>query len=269
MPAYQLDLWIPSCMTTWKYGKFLGDGFRECWPMKSRLHASHCVRQCYHVTRVWIVLSFHQLSQWMRHGCRCSILKPNGNRLSGSTLNSPPPKKLRVTASAEKMMIPMFWDSEGVTLIAFPRVQQWRVRLMKMCYEVSSSIAGKTAQKAAAVFLHHDNAPPHSAPRVHQFFDNFEVVPHAPYSPDLAPSDFWLFPTPKGTSWSHIFKSFRSCNSDFPVVTTNPYRSVCCGHAIVASALWKMYTSTGWLVEKLLHFQLPRMSNFLNKFWKP
>ena len=32
-----------------------------------------------------IVLSFHQLSQWMRHGCRCSILKPNGNRLNGST----------------------------------------------------------------------------------------------------------------------------------------------------------------------------------------
>jgi hypothetical protein len=39
------------------------------------------------------------------------------------------------------------------------------------------------------------------------------------------------------SSWSHIFKSFRSCNSDFPVVTTNPQRSVCCGYAIVALAL--------------------------------
>ena len=26
------------------------------------------------------------------------------------------------------------------------------------------------------------------------------------------------------SSWSHIFKSFRSCNSDFPVVTTNPQK---------------------------------------------
>ena len=37
---------------------FLPDGFRECWPMKTRLHASQCVRQSYHVTRVWIVLFF-------------------------------------------------------------------------------------------------------------------------------------------------------------------------------------------------------------------
>jgi hypothetical protein len=28
---------------------------------------------------------------------------------------------------------------------------------------------------------------------------NFEVVPHAPYSPDLAQRDFWLFPTLKNT----------------------------------------------------------------------
>ena len=33
--------------------------FRECWPLKTRLHASQCVGQCYHVTRVWIVLSFN------------------------------------------------------------------------------------------------------------------------------------------------------------------------------------------------------------------
>ena len=53
----------------------------------------------------------------------------------------------------------------------------------------------KRPKKAAAVFFHHDNAPPHRAARVHLFDNNFKVVPHAPYSPDLAPSDFWLFPT--------------------------------------------------------------------------
>jgi len=55
----------------------------------------------------------------------------------------------------------------------------------------------KRPKKAAAVLFHQDNPPPHRAACVHQFFDdnNFEVVPHAPYSPDLAPSDLWLFPT--------------------------------------------------------------------------
>jgi len=35
----------------------------------------------------------------------------------------------------------------------------------------------------------------------------FEVVPHAPYSPDLAPSDFWLFPTLKDTLCGRTFSS--------------------------------------------------------------
>jgi len=36
-----------------------------------------------------------------------------------------PPKKFRVTASAEKMMVAMFWDSQGVIRThCVPRVQQ-------------------------------------------------------------------------------------------------------------------------------------------------
>ena len=65
-------------------------------------------------------------------------------------------------------------------------------------------------KKAAAVLFHQDNAPPHRAARVHQFFDddnNIEVVPHAPYSPDLAPSDFWLFPAMKDTLRGRTFSS--------------------------------------------------------------
>jgi transposase len=59
------------------------------------------------------------------------------------------------------------------------------------------------------VLFHHDNVPPHRAARVHQFFDdnNFEVVPHASYSPDLAPSDFWLFTTLKDVLRGRTFSS--------------------------------------------------------------
>jgi len=43
--------------------------------------------------------------------------------------------------------------------------------------------------------LHHDNAPAHAALLTRRFLtDNMTVVPHPPYSPDLAPSDFFLFP---------------------------------------------------------------------------
>ena len=48
-------------------------------------------------------------------------------------------------------------------------------------------------------FLHHDNAPAHTALSVQQFLakNNMTVIPHPPYSPDPAPCNFFLFPHTK------------------------------------------------------------------------
>ncbi|GFW23514.1 histone-lysine N-methyltransferase SETMAR [Trichonephila clavipes] len=47
------------------------------------------------------------------------------------------------------------------------------------------------------VRFHHDNARPHTANRTTALVERFgwEMVSHPPYSPDLAPSDFHLFPS--------------------------------------------------------------------------
>jgi histone-lysine N-methyltransferase SETMAR len=47
--------------------------------------------------------------------------------------------------------------------------------------------------------LHHDNARPHTAYNVQEILakNKMAVVPHPPYSPDLAPCDFFLFPKMK------------------------------------------------------------------------
>ena len=44
--------------------------------------------------------------------------------------------------------------------------------------------------------LHHDNGSAHAALLNRWFLtdNNMTVVPHPPYSPDVAPSDFFLFP---------------------------------------------------------------------------
>ena len=43
--------------------------------------------------------------------------------------------------------------------------------------------------------FHHDNARPHVHSSVIEYLkdQNLHVIEHPPYSPDLAPSDFWLF----------------------------------------------------------------------------
>jgi transposase len=46
------------------------------------------------------------------------------------------------------------------------------------------------------MLLHHDNAPTHISLKTTEFVtnNNMVIVPHPPYSPDLAPCDFVLFP---------------------------------------------------------------------------
>uniref|UniRef100_A0A7I5E7X7 Transposase n=1 Tax=Haemonchus contortus TaxID=6289 RepID=A0A7I5E7X7_HAECO len=53
----------------------------------------------------------------------------------------------------------------------------------------------RTRRKNAEVYFHHDNARPHTAKATQAELEKYDwvVIPQAPYSPDLAPSDYWLF----------------------------------------------------------------------------
>jgi len=53
--------------------------------------------------------------------------------------------------------------------------------------------------------LHHDNAPAHRAVTTNEFLakHNIPSLPQPPYSPDLAPCDFFLFPQLKKTMKGH------------------------------------------------------------------
>ena len=57
--------------------------------------------------------------------------------------------------------------------------------------------------------LHHDNAPAHAAFSVAQFLTSkdIRVMPQPPYSPDLAPCDFFLFQKAKSAMKGHHFES--------------------------------------------------------------
>ena len=59
-----------------------------------------------------------------------------------------------------------------------------------------SMLVGPDQWRNNTWLLHHDNAPAHSALLTRRFLtdNNMSMVPHPPYSHDLAPSDFFLFP---------------------------------------------------------------------------
>ena len=67
------------------------------------------------------------------------------------------------------------------------------------------------AEQLENVILHQDNAPPHTAANT-QFeisWIGFNQIAHSPYSPDLAPMDFAVFPCIKSE-----LKGLRFTNDD-------------------------------------------------------
>ena len=78
--------------------------------------------------------------------------------------------------------------------------------------EVLRELRKRFCRKRPALFqsdqwhFHEDNAPVHNSILVTDYLTmmGIKTVPQPPYSPDLAPSDFWLFPKLRGCRYETI-----------------------------------------------------------------
>ena len=111
---------------------------------------------------------------------------------------SPRTKKFKVSRTTKKLMATVFWDTDGVIHIDYlPRGttmngQYYADLLVRLRESIKEKRRGKIRR---GVLLQQDNAPVHSSKVAMQSVRDcgFELLPHPPYSPDLAPSDFFLF----------------------------------------------------------------------------
>ena len=112
---------------------------------------------------------------------------------------SPRPQKLRVQKSAGKVLASIFWDQDGILLIDYlPKDQTINVEYYSyLLVQLKGILMIKRLRKVTkGVLFLHDNAPaPHSlATQKKLVYLDFQSLDHPPYSPDLAPSDYHLFP---------------------------------------------------------------------------
>ena len=80
---------------------------------------------------------------------------------------------------------------------------------IKVLKTLGTHLQRKRPKIAKNFILHQDNATPHTAGLTRAFLAKFkiEVLGHTPYSPDLAPCDFWLFPKLKACLRGCRFKN--------------------------------------------------------------
>lgn len=136
---------------------------------------------------------------WVKHvNCETKL-----QSMEWGHTNSPKkPRKCMQTLSARKIMATVFWDRKGVLFVDFLErgttinSARYCETLEKLKRSIQNKRRGKLSSKI--LFLH-DNARPHTANRTRAVLDvlKWEVFPHPPYSPDLAPSDYHLFPAMK------------------------------------------------------------------------
>jgi hypothetical protein len=109
---------------------------------------------------------------------------------------SPAPKKFKTKASAGKVMLTVFWNSEGVVLTDFLEKGATvnSERYVKTLKSLKKRITRKGAE-TGDVLLQQDKARPHTSDAIAHL--GFTVLPHSAYSPDLTLSDFHLFPKMK------------------------------------------------------------------------
>lgn len=137
--------------------------------------------------------------------------------------DQPAPKKFKQQASAGKVMATVFWDRKGIIWIEYcPRGctingAEYFDTLMRLRKAIKSRRPGLLSKK---VILLHDNAPAHSSKYTQGLLKSFEwdVFPHPPYSPDLAPSDYHLFPQIKSALGGKRFKDDASLQAEVAAI---------------------------------------------------
>ena len=70
------------------------------------------------------------------------------------------------------------------------------VQYIKILKNLRESIMkNKRGKLSSSVLLQHDNARPHTSEKAVADIASlgFQIMTHPPYSPDIAPGDFWLF----------------------------------------------------------------------------
>ena len=126
----------------------------------------------------------------------------------------PKPKKVKTTFYAGKVMATIFWDFKGVLYMDFLTQRhtinaEYYLALLKG--PVKTAIRNKRKWAQTSVSFLQDNSRPHVAARTMDTIQKLKwiILPHPPYSPDLAPSDCHLL----GSLKEHLGRK-RFCSNE-------------------------------------------------------
>ena len=126
-----------------------------------------------------------------------------------ATCEFPIEEEVQDAALRGKVMCTVFCDRKGVIHLDSLEPEQTinSDRYIATLTKLKARISRVRTEKKTTFILQHDNFRPHTSLKNLEHIVNlgWNVVPHPPYSPDLAPSDFHLFgPMKDGLRGQHF-----------------------------------------------------------------
>ena len=119
-----------------------------------------------------------------------------------------------------KLMLCIWWDQLGILYYELLQPNEtitgdrYRLQMMRLSRALKEKRL-EYAERHDKVILLHDNARPHVAKPVKTYLETlkWEVLPHPPYSPDIAPSDYHLFRSMAHDLTDQHFTSYDECKN--------------------------------------------------------
>jgi len=125
--------------------------------------------------------------------------RQSNNEWNGGIAAHPASKNSECKNPLEKFSPRFFWDQDGILLIDYPPKGQTinAEYYSSLLVQLKDILKGKRRGKVTKGLLFlHNNAPAHRALATQKklAYVGFQCLDHLPYSPDLAPPDYRLFP---------------------------------------------------------------------------
>jgi len=202
----------PSLMKIWTCRSSPRSGSRNAWPQIKNINgASHLSNFC-NFFGVIQMISCRDWWPWTKPGYITITLRQSNNQWSGGIVTDPAPKNSECKTLLEKFSPflgsrhppPHSLSSKG------PNYQHGV--LLISAGEMKDILKEKCRGKVTkGVLFLHNNALAHRALATQKklAYLGFQCLDHPPYSPDLAPSDYHLFPGLKKQLKGHYFSSHR------------------------------------------------------------
>ena len=115
------------------------------------------------------------------------------------------PRRARATG---KVLLITFFDHKGMVHYEMLRNETVTSAVfIRVLGNLHQALRNHRPRQRQPWVLHMDNASAHTSCRtkLHLLFSGMRTLPHPPYSPDLAPNDFWFFPRLKRGLKGRVF----------------------------------------------------------------